>query len=68
MIAILKSFLMQQLNFAKSPLSPTLSRLRAREFEDAIFAIMPSPVSGRGCATARERGYLPIAKRVEYAK
>ena len=68
MIITLKRLLTMQLNFAILPLSPTLSRLRAREFEPEIFAIMPSPASGRGCATARERGYLPIAKRLDYAK
>ena len=46
MIAILISLVMQHLNFAKSPLTPTLSRLREREFEPRIFAIMPSPASG----------------------
>jgi hypothetical protein len=94
MIALIR-YLAQQLDFtkqhfAKSPLSPTLSRLRARGLKlghigalvqntaffrlltewlkPRIAAIIPSPAGGRGCATAWERGNLPIAKRLYHAK
>jgi hypothetical protein len=90
MMVILKLCLTRQYNFARSPLSPTLSRLRARGLKPTHFgafvqstvlsslltkwlkphtlAIIPSPASGRGCATAWERGNLPIAKRLNHAK
>ena len=76
-------------HFAKSSLTPTLSRLRARELElvhigeleqNTAFshllatwlklrnlANISSPAGGRGCPTGRERGNLPIAKRLNYA-
>ena len=72
MMITLIQFLAQPLNFAKSPLTPTLSRLRARELKPRFAAIMPSPAGGRGCATAWVRAAiftsLPIAKKAKSCK
>jgi hypothetical protein len=46
----------------------TFFRLPVGGVKPRALANIPSPASGRGCATAWERGGFPIAKKANHAK